>query len=67
MLFRADVFNLLNTPSLGQPSDMTIDSTGGTNTGPRSFQRLTPDARLSPTIAEVCVLAAPEPSSAGEP
>lgn len=46
MLFRADIFNLLNTPSLGQPSDMTIDSTGGVITGPRSFQKLTPDARF---------------------
>jgi hypothetical protein len=44
--FRADIFNLFNTPSLGQPSDMTIDSTGGTITGPRSFQKLTPDARF---------------------
>jgi hypothetical protein len=43
---RADIFNLFNTPSLGQPSDMTIDSTGGTITGPRSFQKLTPDARF---------------------
>ena len=46
MLFRADIFNLFNTPSLGQPSDMSIDSTGGTITGPRSFQKLTPDARF---------------------
>ena len=46
VLFRADIFNLLNTPSLGQPSDMTIDSTGGVITGPRSFQKLTPDARF---------------------
>jgi hypothetical protein len=44
--FRADIFNLFNTPSLGQPSDMTIDSTGGVITGPRSFQKLTPDARF---------------------
>jgi hypothetical protein len=46
MLFRADIFNLFNTPSLGQLSDMSIDSTGGTITGPRSFQKLTPDARF---------------------
>jgi Carboxypeptidase regulatory-like domain len=46
LLFRADIFNLFNTPSLGQPSDMTIDSTGGVITGPRSFQKLTPDARF---------------------
>jgi hypothetical protein len=44
--FRADIFNLLNTPSLGQPSDMTIDSTGGMITTPRPFQKLTPDARF---------------------
>ncbi|HZL50784.1 MAG TPA: carboxypeptidase-like regulatory domain-containing protein [Terracidiphilus sp.] len=44
--FRTDIFNLFNTPSLGQPSDMTIDSTGGKITGPRSFQKLTPDARF---------------------
>jgi hypothetical protein len=44
--FRADIFNLLNTPSLGQPSDMSIDSTGGKITAPRSFQKLTPDARF---------------------
>jgi hypothetical protein len=43
---RADIFNLLNTPSLGQPSDMTIDSTGGVITTPRPFQKLTPDARF---------------------
>jgi hypothetical protein len=46
LLFRADIFNLFNTPSLGQPSDMTIDNAGGTITGPRSFQKLTPDARF---------------------
>ena len=44
--FRADIFNLLNTPSLGQPSDTSIDSTGGKITTPRSFQKLTPDARF---------------------
>jgi hypothetical protein len=44
--FRVDIFNLLNTPSLGQPSDMTIASTGGTITSPRLFQKLTPDARF---------------------
>ena len=43
---RADIFNLFNTPSLGQPSDMTIDGKGGAITGPRSFQKLTPDARF---------------------
>jgi hypothetical protein len=44
--FRTDIFNLLNTPSLGMPTDFTLDSTGGNITGPRSFQNLTPDARF---------------------
>ncbi len=44
--FRADIFNLLNTPSLGQPSDSSLDSNGGRITGPRGFQNLTPDARF---------------------
>jgi hypothetical protein len=44
--FRADAFNLFNTPSLAQPTDFTIDSTGGQITTPRSFQSLTPDARF---------------------
>jgi len=44
--FRADIFNVLNTPSLGEPNDTSIDSTGGNITGPRKFQNLTPDARF---------------------
>jgi hypothetical protein len=44
--FRSDFFNLLNTPSLDQPSDKTIDNTAGMITGPRFFQNYTPDARF---------------------
>jgi hypothetical protein len=44
--FRTDMFNVFNTPSLGQPSDTSIDSTGGQITGPRVFQNETPDARF---------------------
>ncbi len=59
LTFRADIFNLFNTPSLDEPSstapnssigatggDDTIDSTGGKITSPRLFQNLTPDARF---------------------
>lgn len=45
--FRADIFNLFNTPSLDIPyGDYYNDSAGGLITGPRSFQNLTPDARF---------------------
>jgi hypothetical protein len=45
--FRADAFNLLNHPSLGNPSDDTSDDTGGGDIlGPANFQRNTPDARF---------------------
>jgi hypothetical protein len=44
--FRADVFNLLNHPSWGNPSTTNINANGGTITGPRSFQSNTPDARF---------------------
>lgn len=54
--FRADIFNLFNTPSLANPApgiatiggggDDTIDSTGGKITAPRFLQNLTPDARF---------------------
>ena len=44
--FRADVFNLFNTPSLGEPNDNTIDSTGGNITSHRKFQNNTPDSRF---------------------
>ena len=44
--FRADVFNLFNHPSWGNPSDTSLDPTGGNITGPQGFQNLTPDARF---------------------
>ncbi len=43
---RADIFNVLNTPSLGNPSTTSDASTGGQITGPRTFQNFTPDARF---------------------
>ena len=44
--FRSDIFNVFNTPSLGQPSNTGISSTGGEITAPRNLQRLTPDSRF---------------------
>ena len=44
--FRTDVFNLLNTPSLGQPSTNNISSSGGTINGPKSLQSNSPDSRF---------------------
>lgn len=44
--FRADIFNLLNNPSLGQPSTTNNASPGGRITGPQFFQNFTPDARF---------------------
>jgi hypothetical protein len=44
--FRADAFNLFNTPSLGQPGDQNLDATSGQITNPQSFQNYTPDARF---------------------
>jgi hypothetical protein len=45
--FRADIFNLLNTPALGNPSNTGL---GGDNvgqiTGTRSLQRYAPDSRF---------------------
>ena len=45
--FRADAFNLFNTPSNGQPSggDNLVPN-GGKITGPQSFQSYTPDGRF---------------------
>jgi hypothetical protein len=43
---RADIFNVLNTPSLGNPSTLTNATTGGQITGPQTFQNFTPDARF---------------------
>ncbi|MCL5262757.1 MAG: carboxypeptidase regulatory-like domain-containing protein [Acidobacteria bacterium] len=44
--FRADIFNLFNTPSYGIPSVSNDSSSGGQITGPRFFQNFTPDARF---------------------
>lgn len=44
--FRADVFNLLNTPSWGSPSNTTTGNEGGLITGPAFFGAYTPDARF---------------------
>ena len=44
--FRADIFNLLNTPSLGNPSTANDATPGGQITGPRTFQNFIPDARF---------------------
>lgn len=43
--FRVDSFNLLNHPTLGNPSG-SIDNNGGEITGPKFFQNDTPDARF---------------------
>lgn len=43
--FRADAFNLLNTPAYGQPNG-GIGSNGGQISGARYFQPNTPDARF---------------------
>jgi hypothetical protein len=44
--FRADIFNLLNTPAYGDPSNAGISSTGGLITYARTFQSNTPDSRF---------------------
>lgn len=44
--FRADIFNVLNTPGYGDPSNTGISSAGGLITGARSFQKNTPDSRF---------------------
>jgi len=44
--FRADIFNVLNTPAYGQPSAVTNASNGGQITTSRFFQNFTPDARF---------------------
>ena len=44
--FRVDIFNLLNTPSYGDPSVANINSNGGQITAPQFFQQNTPDARF---------------------
>jgi len=44
--FRTDAFNLLNHPTLNNPSTFNNNSNGGQITAPRSFQNNTPDARF---------------------
>jgi hypothetical protein len=44
--FRVDAFNLLNHPTLGNPSTTNNNSNGGQITGPKFFQNNTPDARF---------------------
>ncbi|WP_308419059.1 TonB-dependent receptor [Silvibacterium dinghuense] len=44
--FRADIFNVFNTPAYGEPSITTINSNLGNITAPRTFQNFTPDARF---------------------
>ncbi|MFP5237813.1 MAG: carboxypeptidase regulatory-like domain-containing protein [Acidobacteriota bacterium] len=44
--FRADIFNLFNTPALGNPSHTNIDNNAGQITGTRSLQRYAPDSRF---------------------
>ncbi len=44
--FRADIFNVLNHPTLANPSSLGINSSGGQITGPKDFQANTPDARF---------------------
>jgi hypothetical protein len=44
--FRMDVFNLLNTPGYGDPSNAGISTNGGQITGLRNFQSNTPDSRF---------------------
>ncbi len=46
MEFRADAFNLLNTPAYNTPSTANDGNNGGLITAPRTFQNYTPDARF---------------------
>jgi hypothetical protein len=46
LTFRSDIFNVFNTPSLGQPSNQNDSAAGGNITGPRSIQQYSPDARF---------------------
>jgi hypothetical protein len=43
--FRADIFNALNTPGYGTPSNTSISSTGGLITSARTFGANQPDSR----------------------
>jgi hypothetical protein len=44
--FRADGFNVLNHPTLANPSTTNNNDNGGNITGPKTFQNNTPDARF---------------------
>ena len=44
--FRSDIFNLFNTPTLGQPANTGLGSQGGQITGPRNLQLHAPDSRF---------------------
>jgi hypothetical protein len=44
--FRTDVFNLFNSPALGNPNDSNIDGNGGRITSTRSLQKYAPDSRF---------------------
>jgi hypothetical protein len=44
--FRTDIFNVLNTPTLGQPNNTGLGSNGGQITGTRNLQRYAPDSRF---------------------
>ena len=46
LTFRADIFNLLNTPAYSNPSFTGMGTAAGKITGTRFFQNLTPDARF---------------------
>jgi hypothetical protein len=44
--FRADIFNVLNTPAYGNPSDSSINSSSGYILDGRALGAYTPDARF---------------------
>ncbi len=44
--FRADIFNLFNTPALGNPNDSNINNNAGQITGTRNLQSHSPDSRF---------------------
>lgn len=44
--FRADSFNVLNHPTLGNPANTTANTQAGQIIGPKSFQSNTLDARF---------------------
>ncbi|HEX4067342.1 MAG TPA: carboxypeptidase regulatory-like domain-containing protein [Acidobacteriaceae bacterium] len=46
LTFRADVFNLFNTPSMGEPSIANNSSSGGQITSARNIQIDSPDSRF---------------------